>query len=76
LKEEPEGVEEMCREMEKLSEEAERICRLRDILNLMDYTKWNVSRAMDALRIDPEERKLFADSVAEALKGSDDFIHS
>ena len=66
----------MCREMEKLSEEAERICRLRDILNLMDYTKWNVSRAMDALRIVPEERKLYEDSVAEALEGSDNFIRS
>lgn len=76
LKEEPEGVEEMCREMEKLREETDRISRLRDILNLMYSTKWDVSKAMDALRIAPEERKLYADSVAEALKGNDNFIHS
>ncbi len=71
LKEEPEGVEEMCREMEKLREETNRIGKLNDILNLMHYTKWDVTKAMDALSIVPEERELYADSVAEFLKESE-----
>ena len=61
----------MCREMEILKKETARTVRLSDILNLMQYTKWDVTKAMDALSIDPEERELYAVSVAEFLKESE-----
>ena len=61
----------MCREMEILKKETTRTVRLSDILNLTQYTKWDVTKVMDALSIDPEERELYAVSVAEYLKESE-----
>lgn len=63
LKEDPEGVEEMCKEMEKVRQEANRASRLTDIINLMDFTNWDVEKAMEALKISPEERPLYAASA-------------
>ena len=55
LKENPEGVQEMCKSMEDMRKEvAERTAEntlLQTIKSLMETTKWPAERAMDALKI-------------------------
>ena len=51
LKENPEGVEEMCKAMEDMKNEVAENTLLQTIKSLMETTKWSVERAMDALEI-------------------------
>ena len=66
LKEDPKGVEEMCKVMEEMKVESEQVRTLQLLMNLMDSMQLGVEKAMDALKIDPSERSLYAASVKAA----------
>lgn len=57
LKENPEGVNEMCKAMEDMRNEAVERNMLQTIRNLMDSMKWSAEQAMTAMKI-PEADKL------------------
>ena len=60
LKENPKGVDEMCKSMEDMRNEvAERTAEntlLQTIKSLMETTKWSAERAMDALKIPDDDK--------------------
>ena len=51
LKENPKGVQEMCKSMEDMRNEVAENTLLQTIKSLMETTKWSAERAMDALKI-------------------------
>ena len=61
LKREKEGEDIMCKVSESFIQEGKREGFLEAILNLMATTKWDVEKAMDALRINPDERATYAE---------------
>lgn len=67
LKREKEGEDIMCKISESFIQEGKREGFLEAILNLMSTTKWDVEKAMDALRIEPDERQTYAAFVKAAL---------
>lgn len=56
LKENPEGVKEMCKVMEDMRNEAAERVLLQSIKNLMETMKWTADQAMDALKISDTDR--------------------
>ena len=56
----------MCKVMEEMKVESEQETKLQLIMNLMDSMQLGVEKAMDALKIDPSERSLYAASVKAA----------
>lgn len=64
LKENPEGVEMMCKSMEDMRNEAAKRATentlLQTIKNLMETTKWPAEQAMDALKIPDSDRIRYA----------------
>ena len=64
LKENPEGVEMMCKSMEDMRNEAAKRATestlLQTIRNLMETTKWPAEQAMDALKIPDSDRIRYA----------------
>ena len=63
LKENPKGVQEMCKSMEDMRNEvAERTAEntlLQMIRSLMETTKWSAERAMDALKIPDADKEKY-----------------
>ena len=56
LKTHPEGVDIMCKEMEKMREDVEQRTILAAIRNLMESLKFTAQQAMDALKIPVTEQ--------------------
>ena len=71
LKEDAEGVKEMCGQMENLRQQTYRLSKLEDILYLMYFMKCDVNKAMDVLHVDSDERSMYESSVDSALKEMD-----
>lgn len=67
FKREKEGEDIMCKVSESFIQKGKREGFLEAILNLMATTKWDVEKAMDALRINPDERATYAAFVKAAL---------
>lgn len=69
LKENPEGVKEMCKAMEDMRnnacEEGKVEERLTSIRNLMETMKWTAEQAMDALLIPVSEHALYAHKLSQ-----------
>lgn len=59
LKSHPEGVDIMCKEMEKMRDEVEQRTVLRDIRNLMKTLKMTAEQAMDALLIPAKDQSKY-----------------
>lgn len=59
LKENPKGVQEMCKAMEDMRNETAENTLLQTIKSLMETTKWSVERAMDALKIPDADKAKF-----------------
>lgn len=60
LKENPKGVEEMCKSMEDMRNEVAENTLLQTIKNLMETTKWTAEQAMDALKVPDADKMRFA----------------
>lgn len=60
LKENPEGVEMMCKSMEDMRNETAENILLQTIKNLMETTKWTAEQAMDALKIPDADKMRYA----------------
>ena len=56
----------MCKVMQEMKAESEQVRTLQLLMNLMDSMQLGVEKAMDALKIDPSERSLYAASVKAA----------
>ena len=67
FKENEEGVKTMCKIMEDMREETAKAqdekTKVIDIKNLMETMKWSVEQAMDAIKIPPEQRSMYAGLV-------------
>ncbi len=59
LKENPKGVNEMCKVLEEMRNETAEKTLVQTIKNLMETTKWNAERAMDALKIPISEQEKY-----------------
>ena len=59
LKENPKGVNEMCKALEEMRNETAEKTLVQTIKNLMETTKWNAERAMDALKIPISEQEKY-----------------
>lgn len=60
LKENPEGVEEMCKVMEDMRNEVVQRTVLQNIKNLMETMKLSAEQAMDALKVSESDRTKYA----------------
>lgn len=59
LKENPKGVNEMCKALEEMRNETAENTLLQMIRNLMETTKWNAERAMEALKVPLSEQEKY-----------------
>lgn len=59
LKENPKGVQEMCKSMEDMRNEVAENTLLQMIRSLMETTKWSAERAMDALKIPDADKEKY-----------------
>lgn len=59
LKENPKGVNEMCKVLEEMRNETAENTLLQMIRNLMETTKWNAERAMEALKVPLSEQEKY-----------------
>lgn len=59
LKENPKGVSEMCKALEEMRNETAENTLLQMIRNLMETTKWNAERAMEALKVPLSEQEKY-----------------